>query len=117
MQKNTQVYCQKHIVAFIVCELHSLYVSCSQSVHDIVLLINSNTCVANRDKTYDIHLMSCHELQHICFVPWIGDGTAMNDHGDMILVTYFFLLVTYFFLLVTYFFLLVTNELLLVTYK
>ena len=54
--------------------------------------------------------MSCHELQHICFVPWIGDGTAMNNHGDMILVTYFFLLVTYFFLLVT-------NELLLVTYK
>ena len=53
---------------------------------------------------------TAHELQHICFVPWIGDGTAMNDHGDMILVTYFFLLVTYFFLLVT-------NELLLVTYK
>ena len=69
------------------------------------------------NKNIDIHLMSCHELQHICFVPWIGDGTAMNNHGDMILVTYFFLLVTYFFLLVTYFFLLVTNELLLVTYK
>ena len=30
-QKNTQVYCQKHIVAFIVCELHSLYGSCSKS--------------------------------------------------------------------------------------